>query len=148
MAACLAALFEISLVVFLGAPESLRRLDLGHNALRHEASLCGKLLNLGERLRLLLGRVEEDGRAVLRAPVGPLTVQGGWVVERKERVQQLLVAPQLGIEVEFDYFGVPGLVRANVLVTGPLRLAALIAHRCCCHAGDGRTPRLDSHATK
>jgi hypothetical protein len=85
MAACLAALFQVALVVLLGAPEGLGGLDLGDDALGLEAAFGGELLDLGASLRLLLGRVEEDGRAVLRAPVRALAVEGGGVVEGKKR---------------------------------------------------------------
>ena len=55
VAACLAAFFEVALVVLLGAPEGLRGLDLGDDALGLEAALGGELLDLGAGLRLLLG---------------------------------------------------------------------------------------------
>ncbi len=55
-----------------------------------------QLLNLGRRLRLLLGRVVEDGRAVLRAPVRALAIERGGVVQGKESVQELLVADVAG----------------------------------------------------
>src|SRR5271166_3253087 len=75
VAACLPALLEIALVILLSAPEGLRRLYLGHNPLRFELARSRQLLNLGFGLRLLLRRVEEDGRAVLCAPVRPLAIQ-------------------------------------------------------------------------
>lgn len=61
MAACLATLFQITLVVFLCAPEGLRGLDHGDNALRLETALGSELLNFGASLHLLLRRVVEDG---------------------------------------------------------------------------------------
>jgi len=75
MAASLAALFKILLVIFLGTPESLRRLNLGHDALWFVAALGVQLLDLGARLRFLLRGVKENRRAILRAPVRPLTIQ-------------------------------------------------------------------------
>ena len=89
MTACLAALRQVLLVVLFGAPEGLGRLDFGDDALGLEAPFGGKPLNLGAGLRLLLRGVEEDGRAVLRAPVRALAVEGGGVVESEEGVKEL-----------------------------------------------------------
>jgi len=55
VAACLAALGEILLVVVLGAPEGLSRLDLGDDGFGCEAALGGELLDLGAGLSFLLG---------------------------------------------------------------------------------------------
>src|ERR1035441_709030 len=84
--------------------------------------------------------MEEDGGAILRAPVRPLAVQGGWIVEGKKRVQKLLVTHFLRVEVEFHNFGVSSLVGTDVPVRGPVELATLIAHgsrgdsRNCCES--------------
>ena len=118
VAACLAALFQIALVVLFGAPEGLRRLDFCDDALGLEAAFGGELLDLGAGLRLLLRRVEEDGRAVLRAPVRALAVEGGGIVQGEEGVEQLLVADLGGVEFQLDHFGVAGLVGADVPVGG------------------------------
>jgi len=74
VAACLTALFQVALVVLLGAPEGLGRLDFRDDLLRLEAAFGGELFDFGARVRLLLLRVEEDSRAVLRAPVRALAV--------------------------------------------------------------------------
>ena len=103
-------------MVVLGAPEGLGGFDLGDNPLGFEFAFGGELVDLGVGLRLLLRRMEEDGGAVLRAPVRALAVEGGRVVEIEKRVQQLLEADLLGIEIEFDDLGVAGLVGADVLV--------------------------------
>src|ERR1019366_6306892 len=113
----------------LGAPEGLCRFHPGDNPLGFEASIGRKLFDFGLGLRFLLWRVEEDGRAVLRAPIWPLAVQRGGIVKRKERVQQLIKAHLLRVEVQFHHFRVSGLVRAHVLVGGLLQRAALIASR-------------------
>lgn len=55
MTTCLAALFQVALVVVFGAPEGLGGLDLRDDTLGLEAALGGELLNLGAGLRLLLG---------------------------------------------------------------------------------------------
>ena len=56
MAACLAALFQIALVVFLRAPEGLCRFDLGHNTLRFKDAFRGELFDFCQGLGLLLRR--------------------------------------------------------------------------------------------
>src|SRR5580658_1605243 len=58
-------------------------------------------------------------------------------MQREERVQELLVADALGFKSHLDNFGVAGLVGANILVAGPLQLAALITHRSGRHAWNG-----------
>jgi hypothetical protein len=117
------------------------------DALWLEAAFGGELLDFGAGLRLLLGRVEEDGRAVLRALVRTLAVEGGGVVEGEEGIEKLLEADPRRIEVHLDHLGVAGLVGADVLVAGPLQRAALIADGRRRHAGDGRKGRLDSPET-
>src|ERR1700676_1339290 len=107
VAACLAALFEVALVVFLGAPESLRRLDPGDDAFRLESAFGGELLDLGPGLLLLLGGMEEDSGPVLGAPIGSLAVERGGIVQREERIEDVLVAHLLGIEIQLDHLGMP-----------------------------------------
>jgi hypothetical protein len=116
VAACLAALLQIALVILLGPPEGLRRLNLGHNALGLEAALGGKLLDFGASLRLLLRRVEEDGRAILRAPVRTLAVDGGGVVKSEKSVQQLLVADLGRVKVYLYHLSVACFVCAYILI--------------------------------
>src|SRR5579871_6675226 len=89
VAAGLAAFFEILLVVFFGAPEGLGRFNFGDDLLGREATRGGELLDLRVRLLFLLGRVEEDGGAVLRAPIGTLAVESCGVVELEEGVEEL-----------------------------------------------------------
>src|ERR1017187_1798028 len=137
MAARLAAFFKITLVVFLGAPEGLRRFNQSNDALWLEAAFSGKLCDLGLSLRFLFRRVEEDGRSVLRAPVRTLAVEGGGVVQGEERVEELLVGDPGRVEVQFNNFCVAGLVGADVLVAGSGQRAALIAYSGCGNAGDG-----------
>jgi len=137
MAACLAALFQVALVVFFRAPEGLRGLNPGYNALRLEAAFGGELFDLCLGLLLLFRGVEEDGGAILRAPVRALAVEGRGVVQGKEGVQKLLVADLRGVEVELDHLGMACSVSAYIFVVGPLQLAALIADGGCGYAGDG-----------
>jgi len=142
-----AALGEVLLVVFFGAPKGLRRLDPGDDAFGLEKAFDGELGNFGFGLCLLLGGVKEDGRAVLAAPVGALAVKGGGVVKGEEGVEDVVVGGDGRVEVELDDFGVAGCVGADVFVAGPLHGAAFIANRCCCHAGKGREGSLDTPET-
>ena len=76
---CQAALLKIALVVILGAPEGSGGNDFGDNALGREAAFGRKSVDCGAGLRLLLRRVVEDDRAILRAPVRALPVERGGV---------------------------------------------------------------------
>ncbi len=90
-----AAFLEVFLVVLLCAPEGLGGDDLGDDGLG-ESLLRGEAGDGGLGGSFLLGRVEEDDAAVLRAPVGPLAVELGGIVEREERVEELLVGDLAG----------------------------------------------------
>src|SRR6185312_9774033 len=82
-------------------------------------------------------RVIEDRGAVLRAPIRPLAVFGGGVVQRKEGVEERLVADLFGIEIQLDGLCMAGRVSADVTIGGPVRGAALIADGGRRHTGDG-----------
>src|SRR5439155_11013533 len=73
---------------------------------------------LDDRLRhgLLLRRVIEDGRAVLRADVPTLTVQRGRVVNREEDVEQVVERYDGGVEGDLDDLGVARGAGADFLV--------------------------------
>jgi hypothetical protein len=85
-----AAFLQIFLVVFFGAPEGFRWDDLGHDGLR-ELLLGCEAGDGGPGSGFLLWGVEEDGAAILRAPVGTLAVELGGVVELEESIEQLFV---------------------------------------------------------
>jgi uncharacterized membrane protein (UPF0127 family) len=119
-------------MVFLGAPEGLGRRDLcddgaGESRLR---SITG-----GFRFGFLLGCVEENRGAILGADVRPLPVQRGWVVIIPEDFEQVVIADDLGIESDLDYFGVTGAIRTNVFIGGMFQLAAGVANLRRFHAG-------------
>ncbi len=147
MAAGLAALFQILLVVLFGAPEGLGGLDFGDDALWCEMARSGELLDLGLGLRFLLGSVKEDGGAILRAPVGSLTVECGGVVKFEESVEQFLIADFFGIEVKLDDFGMAGLVGTDVFVGGLVELASLITDGGGGDAGDRGEGGFDTPET-
>src|SRR6266508_6793225 len=127
------ALLEVALVVVLGRPELLGRGDLGHDRLA-EVGLRLLLRLLGRDL--LLGRVEEDRRAVLVADVGALPVELGRVVQLPERGEELVVRDLLGVEFDEHRLGVAGGVAAHLLVRGLLGAAAGVPHGGRLHARD------------
>ena len=96
---------KIVLVIFLGTPEFLHRLDQ-----RDDSPTEARLRRRERRARdgELLLAVAEDGRAVLRPGIGPLPVQLRWVVALPEGGEQLAVVN--GFRVEFDphHLGVAG----------------------------------------
>jgi hypothetical protein len=134
VAAGLATLLQIFLVVLLGAPERLSGLNLGDDAPGKVVARSCELLDLGLGLLLLLGGMEEDGGAILRAPIGTLAIRRSGIVEIEERVQNLFVADFFGIELQLDYFGVAGLISADVFVGRLVEGTAFIAD------GGGRNP--------
>ena len=136
VAACMAALFEVALVVFFGAPEGLGRFYLGDDALGFESAFQGELFDPGVGLGFLLRRMEKDGGAILCAPIRTLAVESGWVVEGEEGVEELIEGDARRVEVEFDDFRVAGGVRADVFVGRPVQLAAFIADSGGCDAGN------------
>ncbi len=85
------------------------------------------MLDFSLGLLLLLGGVEEDGGAILRAPVRSLAVWRGGVVEVEKGVKDLVVADLFWIEVQLDYLGVASLIGADVFVGGLVELASLVA---------------------
>ena len=80
--------------------------------------LCGSFL---------LGRMEEDGGAVLLAEIRALAVHLSRIVHLPENVEQLLVADFGWIERDLDHLRMAGCVGANVPIRGILRVPAGIA---------------------
>jgi hypothetical protein len=139
----LAALFQVLLVIFFGPIELTSRHDLGGDGAREFAAL-GEALARGGGGGLLLGRVIENGRAILRAHVGALAVALRGIVVLPEGVQQLLVRNVLRIEFNFDRFGMARAAGADLFIARVGRLAAGIADRGGVHAFDLPKGRLDS----
>ncbi len=119
-----AAFFQVLLMIVFGGPEGLGGGYFGHDG-PGEALL--RSFAGGLRFRFLLGRMEEDGAAVLGAYVRALAVQRGRVVIVPEDFQQVVVADHRGIERYFDYFGVAGAVGADVFVRRVVEFAAGVA---------------------
>src|SRR5262245_22862159 len=84
-----AALLQVPLVIVLGAPELLGRRDLGDDRPCESPALLQRRFG-GEGGRFLLGRIEEDGRAVLPSDVRTLTVELRRVVAVPEHVEELV----------------------------------------------------------
>ena len=98
---------------------------------------CEPLLR-GARRRLLLGRVEEDGRAVLRADVGPLAVQLRRVVAVPEDVEQRVVRDHRRVVVHLDDLGVAGRRRVQT----SLYVGIVEACRRCSRRPSSSTPGI------
>src|SRR5579864_9337736 len=126
VAAGQAALLQILLVILLCRIERDCRYDLGRNGLDVAMCLFQRLLRC-QRFFLLLGRMEEDGGAILRAPVGTLAVHLGRVVILPKDLQQIGIADFGRIELDFDRFSVARAVGAYFLVGGILGVAADVA---------------------
>jgi hypothetical protein len=121
-----ATLLQILLVIVLSRIELHRGDDLRRNRLGVAMGFLQSLLR-GLRGRLLLGRVEKDGGAILRAPIRTLPVDLRGVVILPENFQQLAEAHLGRIEVYFHGFGMPGAVGADFFVRGVVSLSADVA---------------------
>ena len=116
---------------------------LGGLELRHDrprAELAARLergdLRLGSRE--LLGRVVEDGAAVLRAAVVALPVERRRVVQREEDVEQPLEGHRGRLERDAHGLGVARRALAHLAVLRVLRAAANVARHGGGDAADVR----------
>src|SRR5688500_6295063 len=99
-----AALLQVLLVVFFGRIEGGGGVDFGDDGPVVLAARFKTCLR-GEGGVALLRAVVEDRRAVLRAYVRPLAVEGGGVVVLPEDLKQLLIADARGVVYNLDRFG-------------------------------------------
>lgn len=102
-------LVEVELVVVLGVPPGPGGDDLGGDRVRPAppaVPLLGSLARHLARHPLLLGRVVEDGAAVLRAGVGALAVRRRRVVHPVEELEELPVRRLRRIEDDLQGFRV------------------------------------------
>jgi hypothetical protein len=114
-------------VVFLGAGEGAGVRDLGDHRMLPLAGLVDPVLDLLGDLALL-GRGDEDGRAVLGADVVALAVQGGGVVHAEEPLlQQVGVGQPARVEQDLHRLGVPGVAVVHVLVARVREVATGVA---------------------
>lgn len=105
-------LVQVLLVVVLGVPPAAGGQDLGD-----DAALPPLLADGGRDLAgdaLLLGRVREDARPVLRPHVRPLAVGRRRVVHPVEELEELLVRDLGGVVDDLRGFGVCANVRRLV----------------------------------
>src|SRR5579863_7387826 len=126
MATECAALLQILLVVFLGAPKGRSSDDLRRDRFR-EPFLSSEALDRGFCSGFLFRRVIENDAPILCAPVRTLAVQLRWVVEREKGIEKLFVGDPGGIVVDLDGFGMAGAVGADVLVGRVGHCAALVS---------------------
>src|ERR1700722_8612039 len=146
MAAGGAALFEIALVVFLGAPERAGRRDFRGDGAAQLAPGFEGLLGLFRR-GFLLRRMKKYRGAILRAIIGSLAVHLRRIVDGPENVQQFVVADLLGIKRDLHDFGMAGRVRTDFLVIGILRASAAIADHGVQNARDAAKRGFDAPKT-
>src|SRR5205814_3395625 len=85
-----AAFFQVALMIFLGAIENGFGDNLGDNRAVIAARFFQVLFG-SPCFGFLLRRMEENCGAVLRAPIGSLPVERGWIVVAPENIQQLIV---------------------------------------------------------
>jgi hypothetical protein len=117
-------LFEVVLVILLCPVKGLERNDFGGDRLA-EFYLLRLLGGHGEPL--LLRSFVEDDRAILRADVGALLVEGGRIMDVPKNIEQLLIGDFRRVVGDPDDFGVAGLVAADILVGRVHGMAAGVA---------------------
>jgi hypothetical protein len=134
MATGSAALFEIFLVIFLGAVEFASRGNFrGNGPLKFSAGVERGYCGFG--FGFLFGGVKKDRGAVLLAEVRALPIHLRGIVQGKERLQQSFESNLFGIVGYLDDFGVAGFVGAHIFVRGIFCVSIGIAD---CSFGDSR----------
>lgn len=116
---------QVLLMVVLGVPPVLDGLNVGGNGVLEPGVL--QLLLHGLRGLLLLGRVGEDGRSVLRADIGALAIGLCGVVDLEEEVHQLLVRDLGGLKRHLQRLGVAGGSRTHLSVRRIVGVATRVA---------------------
>src|SRR5882672_9647270 len=122
---------EVLLVIVLRAVVHRRRQHLRHDLvvvvrrdLRHR--LAGNLL--------LLRRVGEDHRSILRAHVIALAIELGRVVHHEKNFEDLPIRDAGRIELDAHYFGVTGVAVAYLAVVRAINVAAGVTRLDVNHA--------------
>src|SRR3989475_6769484 len=124
--ALLRVLGEVLLMIVLGDVEGPGGDDLGDDGVIEDLVLReGSDHVLGDRL--LVRRVVEDRRPVLRADVMTLAVERGRIVDREEDLKQLAEGDHLGVERDLHRLGVAGAACADRLVSRIRALPADVA---------------------
>ena len=73
-------------------------------------------------------RVPENRRAVLRTSVISLPSSGGWVMERKKELNEILIAALRGIHENMEHLNMPGGSLAHVFIRWVLHAIWVRAH--------------------
>src|SRR5262245_15729858 len=94
-------------MILLGPPEWPGLRDFGDDGATQSAARVERGLRLFGR-RLLVRRMKEDGRTILRAHVRPLAIELRRVVTLPEYVKQLFVADFRRVVFDFDDLRVAG----------------------------------------
>src|SRR4029453_2421302 len=129
----LPALFKIALMIFFGAPEPWRWLDLRHDW-PIETSALFQFVFRGFGDGLLLRRMVKDRRTILLSNIGTLPIQRRRIVVRPENIKQLVVTNLRWIEFHFPHFGMAGFVPANIFIGWIILRSACVPNRCRDHA--------------
>ena len=125
-ASCPALLLEVALVILLRLPERLRGHDLSDDRLAQLLPVLGqRRAGLGG----LVGVMDEDRRSILAADVQALAVACRRVVDRPERLQQVVVSETRGVEPDLDRLGVSRAMTADIAVGWIRGLPTRIADR-------------------
>src|SRR4029453_8680186 len=125
----LTALFKIALMIFFGAPEPWRWLDLRPDWPIETSSLF-QLVFRGFGDGLLVRRMVKDHRTILLSNIGTLPIQRRRIVVRPENIKQLFVTNLRWIEFDFHHFSVAGLVCANIFIGWIILRSACVSNRC------------------
>ena len=106
---------QVILVIIFGRPEVTdrleRRLDFSAFVMLL-GCFCYCCCDL-----VLLVVMEENSRAILRASVASLSVEGRGIVHSVEEVDQFLVLDDTGIELDLDGFRMASSARTHLLVS-------------------------------
>src|ERR1017187_7609658 len=122
-------LLQIPLGILLCLPERRRRFHLGRNRLAERARPI-QLIDLRLRLLHLLVRSRKHHAPVLRAPVRPLPVHLGRIVQREKRIQQRVIAHSRRIERYVHYLRMSRAVRTHLFIRRMFEFASFISCRC------------------
>lgn len=117
---------EIVLMFGLGGAVVRFRRDLGHDGIG-EKRLITQALHIGAHGGELGCVMGVDARAVLRADIVALPVQSGGVVHGEKYLEHRVQTQHIGVEIQPDHFGMAGLPRADLTVTGAQRRAIAVA---------------------
>src|SRR5262245_28615137 len=146
----LAAFLQIMLMIFFRAPERWSGFDPRHDWPIKPAALLQFFFRSASG-GVLLWRMIENDRAILRSNIRALPVQCRGVMIGPENIQELVIAHLRRIEFYLHHLGMSGLVGANILVRRILLCSTRIAdaggqntfHVAKCFFHAPKTPRTE-----